>query len=192
MMTHVILIVVGSLTLLLGLSCAGSSSQAESDSMGSGMALTSSAFNDGQKMPKAHTGEGKDISPPLAWTGAPSQTRQFALICDDPDAPGPVSPWVHWVIYAIGADVTALPEAIPTVDRIADPPGAVQGNNSWGSLGYRGPLPPRGSGGHHYHFVLYALDTTLSLEPGATKADLKAAMAGHILAEAKLTGTYER
>ena len=152
--------------------------------------IRSSAFAAGEAIPRRHTGQGEDLSPPLTWEGAPGATRELALIVDDPDAPSP-QPWVHWVICKIPADVTQLPEGVPTSGRLSDPPGAVQGANSWPTIGYRGPMPPAGHGVHHYHFKLYALDGELTAEPGLDKAELLKAMKGHILAEAELIGTYE-
>jgi Raf kinase inhibitor-like YbhB/YbcL family protein len=155
--------------------------------------LTSTAINNYAIIPKKFSGEGDDVSPPLAWDGAPAATKEFALICDDPDAPTP-QPWVHWVIYGIGPDVRALPEGVKSnVPELQEPTVARQGKNSWPSgvtTGYRGPLPP--SGTHHYHFKLYALDRKLDLPANATKQQLLDAMKGHVLAEAELVGTYER
>jgi len=155
------------------------------------MTLTSSAFEPNQPIPRRYTGDGQDLSPPLAWTGAPEGTKQFALIVDDPDAPT-TQPWVHWVLYAIGADRTSLPEGIPPSLHVSDPPGLLQGKNSWNKVGYGGPAPPPGHGVHHYHFKLYALDAALPLEPGLTKDALLKAIQGHVLAEAELVGTYQR
>lgn len=157
--------------------------------------ITSSAFNDGQAIPRKYTGEGDDVSPSLAWDNVPEGTQEFALICDDPDAPS-AEPWVHWVIYGIAADTRSLPEGIPAGQpQIKEPLAALQGKNSWSSgvtIGYRGPLPPAGHGTHHYHFKLYALDRKLDVPPSATKKQLLAALEGHVLAEAELTGTYAR
>ena len=153
--------------------------------------ITSEAFSADQTIPTRFTGEGENISPPLLWSGAPEQTHEFALICDDPDAPR-ADPWVHWVIYKIPSDVDALTEGIPSSPRLASPAGAIQGMNSAGNIGYMGPMPPRGHGKHHYHFKLYALDTELQLSPGLQKSDLLKAMQGHILAQGELIGTYER
>lgn len=155
------------------------------------LSLTSPAFRHGQAVPRKHSGDGDDVSPALQWTGAPQDTRELALIVDDPDAPTP-EPWVHWVIYGIPATQTQLPEGIATVERLSVPPGAVQGLNSWNSVGYRGPAPPKKHGVHHYHFRIYALDAPLSLPPRLTKQELLEAMDGHILAQAELIGTYER
>jgi Raf kinase inhibitor-like YbhB/YbcL family protein len=162
------------------------------------MKLTSSQFAHGAEIPATFTVEGQDISPPLAWSDVPAQTRSFALICDDPDAPSPrrpaPEPWVHWVLFNIPADSTALAQAISQTAEPAEVQGARQGKNSWpdDNIGYRGPAPPPGSGRHRYFFKLYALDTTLELPAGATKQQLLAAMSGHLLGEGQLMGTYER
>ncbi len=157
--------------------------------------LTSTAFRPSATIPRKFTGEGDDVSPPLAWEGMPAGTKEFALICDDPDAPSP-EPWVHWVIYGIPADVHALPEGVKSSEpELKRPVVARQGKNSFGSgatIGYRGPMPPPGHGVHHYHFKLYSLDTRLDLAPGSKKDQLLDAMKGHVLAEAELVGTYER
>ena len=156
--------------------------------------ITSSAFAQGQPIPKKHTGEGSDVSPALAWSGLPEKTKELALICDDPDAPTP-EPWVHWVIYKIPATVTGLPEGVPRKPQLKDPPGTLQGLNSWPAaeaMGYRGPMPPPGHGVHHYYFKLYALDAPIEAEPGLDKKAVLAKIRGHILAEGVLMGTYER
>ena len=151
------------------------------------MKLTSPSFRTQEPIPAKHTGEGADASPGLEWEGAPSSTKSFALICDDPDAPG--GTWVHWVIYNIPAGTTGLSEGVSKSDTGA---GARQGVNDFGKVGYNGPMPPRGHGQHRYYFKLYALKTELDLKPRATKSQLEAAMKGQILAEARLVGTYER
>jgi hypothetical protein len=155
------------------------------------ISLTSTAFADGQPMPRQYTIDGKDISPPLSWSGLPEGAKSVALIMDDPDSPG-AKPWVHWVIYDIPADAKGLDEGIPPQERPAAPAGALQGRNSWPSnnVGYRGPSPP--SGLHHYHFKLYALDARGDLKSGLTKDELLKAMEGHILAMGRLVGTYKR
>ncbi|MCC7145390.1 MAG: YbhB/YbcL family Raf kinase inhibitor-like protein [Phycisphaeraceae bacterium] len=157
------------------------------------MTLTSSAFAQGQPIPKRHTGEGEDSSPPLAWSNLPAATKELALIVDDPDAPSP-QPWVHWVVYKLSPELTSLKPGLPRKAELVDPPGARQGTNSWpnDNLGYRGPMPPKGHGVHRYFFRLYALDQPLDLPPRATKDTLLDAMKGHILAEAELMGTYQR
>jgi Raf kinase inhibitor-like YbhB/YbcL family protein len=150
------------------------------------MQLSSSAFQEGAAVPRQHTADGKDTSPPLRWSGAPEATKHFALICDDPDAPR--GTWVHWVLFNLPADTTELPEGVPASATAA---GASQGKNDFGKLGYGGPSPPRGKP-HRYFFRLYALDAALDLQPGATRQQLEQAMKGHVLAEAQLMGTYQR
>ncbi|MFW6088206.1 MAG: YbhB/YbcL family Raf kinase inhibitor-like protein [Gemmatimonadota bacterium] len=157
------------------------------------MRLTSSAFGDGERIPERYTADGEDLSVPLSWTDPPDETAELALIVDDPDAPGPES-WVHWVLYNIPSDSRELAEGIPRVERPVAPEGAAQGLNSWPSenLGYRGPAPPRGHGRHRYRFVLYALDEELDLSAGMDRDALVSAMEGHVAAETRLTGVYER
>jgi Raf kinase inhibitor-like YbhB/YbcL family protein len=145
--------------------------------------LTSSAFENGQPIPRKYSGEGEDISPPLSWNGIPEGTEEIAIICDDPDAPTP-EPWVHWVVYGISPDKTSLPEG--SVE------GAKEGTTNFDGKGYGGPYPPKGHGVHHYHFKLYALDQKLDLGPGATKTHLLKEIAGHVLDEGELIGTYKR
>jgi Raf kinase inhibitor-like YbhB/YbcL family protein len=153
--------------------------------------LTSPAFGAGGAIPTRFTGEGDDVSPELRWSEPPLTTREFALICDDPDAPS-AKPWVHWVIYKIGTEARRLAENVPKTVSPAGPSGVMQGVNSFDNIGYGGPMPPVGHGVHHYNFVLYSLDEELALKPGLRQADLLVAMTGHILAETRLTGTYER
>jgi len=155
------------------------------------LTLTSEAFGAGQPIPKKYTGEGANVSPALHWTGAPVETQEFVLICDDPDAPRP-QPWVHWVLYKIHSGTDNLPEGIELSPQPAIPTGARQGMNDFGQSGYGGPMPPKGHGVHHYHFTLYALDRELDLRSGLKKQDVLEAIEGHILAEGKLIGTYER
>jgi Raf kinase inhibitor-like YbhB/YbcL family protein len=149
--------------------------------------ITSTAFSEGQPIPAKYSCEGSDISPPLQWTNAPANTKNFALIADDPDAP--VGTWVHWVLYDLPPNTAGLPEDVAKTQFIAG--NAKQGLNSWPRLGYGGPCPPPGKP-HRYFFKLYALDTMLDFKPGATKKDVEAAMKGHILAEGQLMGTYQR
>ena len=153
--------------------------------------VSSGAFAAGQPIPTKYSGEGQDISPPLSWSGVPAETKEIVLICDDPDAPTP-QPWVHWVIYKIPGDVTALEENVAKSPQPAVPAGTLQGRNSWPKVGYGGPMPPVGHGMHHYYFKVYALDAPLDLPAGQDKAAVLAAMKGHILAEGELIGTYER
>jgi len=152
--------------------------------------LTSSAFVHEGEIPALYTCQGKDISPPLAWSGVPEGTKSLALIVDDPDAPDPKAPkmtWVHWVLYNIPPTATGLPEGVKPADL---PKGTKQGKNDWKRLGYGGPCPPIGR--HRYFHKLYALDTVLPDLGEPTKAELEKAMQGHILATAQLMGTYQK
>jgi Raf kinase inhibitor-like YbhB/YbcL family protein len=152
--------------------------------------LTSPAFGSGAAIPKRHTCEGEDVSPPLAWTGAPAGTKSFALIVDDPDAPDPAAPkmtWVHWVLYDIPPAAAGLPQA---VKHAALPAGTREGLNDWKRTGYGGPCPPIGR--HRYFHKLYALDAVLGDLARPDKARLEAAMKGHVLAHAELVGTYRK
>ena len=156
--------------------------------------ITSTAFTQGHPIPKKYTGEGADVSPPLAWTGVPDGTKELVLICDDPDAPI-AEPWVHWVIYKIPANTTGLPEGVPRKPRLKEPAGAMQGKNSWPpaeAIGYRGPMPPVGHGVHHYYFKLYAIEAHLVSEPGMDKKAIMEEIGDHIIAEGVLMGTYQR
>jgi len=146
--------------------------------------LKSDGFLEGAPIPSTYTCNGDDISPPIAWSGAPNDTNTFALIMDDPDAP--VGTWVHWVLFNLPGDATTLVVRFPADAVLTD--GTQQGTNSWGKIGYGGPCPP--SGVHRYFFKLYALDTSLALDESATKEDVLAAMEGHILMETELMGTY--
>jgi Raf kinase inhibitor-like YbhB/YbcL family protein len=150
------------------------------------MELSSAAFEDGGAIPSDYTCDGQDISPALSWSGAPAGTQSFALIVDDPDSPS--GDFTHWIIFNIPADTSELVAAITTA-----PLSVVvwQGENDFGTIGYRGPCPPSGSS-HHYRFTLYALEVTLELTAGATKAQVLGAMQGHILAQAELVGIYQR
>ena len=154
------------------------------------LTLTSTAFADGAEIPALYTCEGRDISPPLAWSGVPAGTESLILIVDDPDAPDPAAPqrvWVHWVLYNLPATSTGLPEAVAAE---ALPDGAAEGLNDWERAGYGGPCPPIGR--HRYFHKLYALDARFDGLAQPTKKDVEAAMAGHILAEALLLGTYQK
>lgn len=152
------------------------------------LTITTTAFMDGGAIPRKYTGDGEDVSPPLVWTNLPDGVKSLALICDDPDAPGP-APWVHWVIYNLPGDLHGLAEGVPA-ETPADLPGAIQGPTSWGTVGYRGPAPPAG-GPHRYYFRLYALDKQIKMA-GLDADGLTRKMDGHILAEGELIGTYQR
>lgn len=145
------------------------------------LTVTSAAFAEGAAIASKYTCDGEDVNPSLAISATPAGTRSLALIMDDPDAP--VGIWVHWVVWNIPAQTREIPENGMSA-------GAKQGRNDWKRNDYGGPCPP--SGTHRYYFKLYALDTTLTLEPSATKADLERAMKGHVLAAGQLMGTYKR
>jgi Raf kinase inhibitor-like YbhB/YbcL family protein len=150
------------------------------------MRIESPAFSEGGAIPRAYTCDGRDVSPALSWSEVPAGTKSLALICDDPDAPAGV--WVHWVAYALPPGATGLPEGVPAAPELSG--GGAQGKNDFGKLGYGGPCPPKGT--HRYEFKLYAVDAEMKLRSGSTKAELLRAMHGHVLAEAKLIGTYTR
>ena len=154
------------------------------------LTLESPNFVTGAEIPREHTCDGADTSPALRWSGVPPGARSLVLIVDDPDAPDPAAPkrtWVHWVLYDLPVTVAALPAG---VHASALPAGARQGVNDWQRAGYGGPCPPIGR--HRYFHKLYALDTALGDLGSPTKAELERAMAGHVLAQAELMGTYQR
>lgn len=151
------------------------------------LTVSSSAFQEGAKIPAKYTCEGQDISPPLRWSEPPAGTQSLALITDDPDAPSGV--FTHWGLFNLPAETTELAEAVPTEAEL--PSGARQGKTDFGRVGYGGPCPPPGRP-HRYQFTIYALDQTLGLKAGATKVELLSAMEGHILAQGRLTATYQR
>lgn len=151
------------------------------------MKLTSPDIAPGTVIPRAFTADGADLSPALAWTGAPADTKAFALIVDDPDAP--VGLWVHWVLYDLPGTAGGLAQNQARSATLGS--GARQGRNSWSRVGWNGPSPPPGKP-HRYFFKLYALSGPVGLEPGATAQKLEAAMKGKVLAEASLMGTYGR
>jgi Raf kinase inhibitor-like YbhB/YbcL family protein len=154
------------------------------------LTITSAAFAHTAEIPSLHTCEGKDVSPPLSWSGVPAGTKSLALIVDDPDAPDPAAPkmtWVHWVLYDIPPAASGLPEAVKSSTL---PAGTHEGVNDWKRTGYGGPCPPVGR--HRYFHKLYALDTLLPHLKRQDKAALEKAMQGHILAQAVLLGTYQK
>ena len=148
--------------------------------------LASSAFAEGGAIPRQYTCEGRDVSPPLAWSGVPPGAKSLALIVDDPDAPDPAAPkmtWVHWVLVDIPPGAGGIGEGAGT------PAGAKDGLNDWGRAGWGGPWPPIGR--PRYFFKLYALDKLLALKR-PSKAELERAIKGHVLAEARVVGTYQK
>jgi Raf kinase inhibitor-like YbhB/YbcL family protein len=144
-------------------------------------ALESSAFEHAQAIPSRHSCEGEDVSPPLRWSNVPEGTRSLALLVDDPDAPGGV--FTHWIAWGLDPAAEGLDEG-ESAPR--------EGQNDFGTSGYRGPCPPPGHGRHRYVFRLYALDADPEVAVGAAKAELEQAIEGHVLTMAELVGSYER
>ena len=141
-------------------------------------------------IPARYTCDGQDISPPLQWSGMPTEAKSLVLIVDDPDAPDPAAPrmtWVHWVLYNIPVDAPGLEENISSASL---PEGTKEGINDWGRKGYGGPCPPIGR--HRYFFKIYALDTVLADLQQPTKKQLEEVIEGHILTKAELVGMYQR
>ncbi len=151
------------------------------------MELTSSVLADGKKVPMRYTCDGDNISPPLTWTGVPADTQSLALSVEDPDAPR--GTFMHWLIFNLPPDSDGVPVGVPTEPVL--PNGARQTMNDANMFGYTGPCPPPGPA-HHYIFTLHALDAALTLPPHVSSAQLKDALTGHVLAEARLTTTYQR
>jgi hypothetical protein len=151
------------------------------------MEISSSAFKNGQPIPGQYTCDDKNISPPLAWNGAPTGTESLVLMVDDPDAPGGV--WTHWVVFDLPADASGLSEDAAKTDSVFEK--AKQGLNDFKNAVYGGPCPPGGSQ-HRYFFKIYALDIKLGLPSGASRKAVEAAMAKHILAQGQVMGTYRR
>ena len=152
------------------------------------MMLSSPAFGQNEPIPSLYTCEGRNVSPPLAWSGVPHNAKSLVLIVDDPDAPDPAAPnrtWVHWVVYDIPPASSGLREAAKTL-----PAGARQGLNDSGELSYSGPCPPIGR--HRYFHKLYALDIALSELRRPVKGQVEAAMKDHVIARAELIGTYQK
>jgi Raf kinase inhibitor-like YbhB/YbcL family protein len=152
--------------------------------------LTSPSFVQQGEIPERHTCEGKDVSPPLQWSDPPSTTQSFVLIVDDPDAPDPKAPkmtWVHWVLYNLPSTASSLAEGVRSSEL---PEGTREVTNDWKKAGYGGPCPPIGR--HRYFHRLFALDAVLPDLGAATKAEVEAAMKGHVIAHAELVATYQK
>lgn len=152
------------------------------------MTISSSAFADQAAIPSRYTCQGEDHSPPLSWRDVPASAKSLVLIVDDPDAPDPAAPkmtWVHWVLYNLPADCAGLPEAAAAL-----PAGTLEGLNDWKRTGYGGPCPPIGR--HRYFHKLYALDVVLPDLQRPSKQKLEQAMAGHVISETQLVGTYQK
>ena len=145
----------------------------------------SNAFSDGGRIPILHSCQGADVSPSLEWSGEPAGTRSFALVVDDPDAPA--GTWTHWLLFDIPPTVHTLAQGYKSGSL------GVSGANDFGKQGYGGPCPPKGHGPHRYFFKLHALDVgALGLPAGTTASGLQRALAGHVLAEARYMGRFER
>jgi len=156
---------------------------------GGSLDVRTSAFAPGSPIPRKHTCDGDDLSPAISWAGAPATAREFAVICDDPDAPG--GTFTHWVVWGIPRSAASLPEGVEAGDEIASLGSARQGTNGFRVRGYRGPCPPPGKP-HHYHFRVYALADRIDLPAGSTVERLRSAMAGHVVGEGEIVGTYGR
>jgi Raf kinase inhibitor-like YbhB/YbcL family protein len=148
--------------------------------------VTSPAFSADQPIPPQYTADGDDRSPPLRWSSPPPNTKSFAVVCEDPDAPS--GTFVHWLAWNIASDKKELPEGIGASGRAS---GIVQGKNGFGKTGWAGPKPPPGKP-HRYRFHVYALDANLELAPDASRSDLGRAIEGHVLGEGELVGQYGR
>jgi len=154
---------------------------------GDTLTVTSPQFGSGETIPAKYSANGGNLSPSISWSTPPAETKSLAMIVDDSDANG----FVHWVIFNLPPDTKSLPAGLPQTDWLNQLKGKVmQGKNSRNSTGYFGPQPPPGKP-HHYHFHVYALDSTLSLNGGASKDAVDKAMAGHVLAQGELVGTFE-
>jgi len=150
--------------------------------------LSSPEFAENARIPKRFTCDGDDVSPPLEWRDAPRETRSFAVLCDDPDAPA--GTWHHWALFDIPPETTRLPAAYPTDPRVGD---TRQALNDFQRSGYGGPCPPHGHGTHHYRFRLLALSVaSLDLPKTARCPDVESAARSHAIAESQLIGTYAR
>jgi Raf kinase inhibitor-like YbhB/YbcL family protein len=144
------------------------------------LTVTSSAFKANEAIPSEYTCDGAEKSPPLSWSNVPAGAKSIAILVDDPDAP--MGTFTHWIVTNIPPSETSLSAAGSL------PQGATSAKNDKGASGYAGPCPP--SGKHHYHFHVYALDTTIA-KPSGRAAFLKA-IDGHVLADGELVATYER
>ncbi len=151
------------------------------------LALNTDAFENGGYIPRKFTCDGEDASPEISWAGAPDGTETYALIVDDPDAPGRT--FTHWVVYNIPAAVTGFEEGMSAFDIVKA--GASQGKNDFGQTGYGGPCPPQGKP-HHYHFHLYAVDVVLDIPSGVSRGAVLNALKGHVLADVEIIGLYKR
>ena len=164
-----------SVALLALAACQPATISPEVSAMADTLTITSAAFDEGGTIPARFTCDGEDVSPPLAWSGAPDGTAAYAVIVDDPDARG----WIHWAVADLEA--TALGQGAAA---------GVAGRNDFGRTGWGGPCPPSGS--HRYAFTVFALSEPVGLAPGFTADELRAAMEGRVLATGHLMASYQR
>jgi len=153
------------------------------------LTVTSPAAEEGQPIPEVYTAYGKNTSPPIAWDGAPPNTKSYVLIMEDPDAKG-VTPRLHWLAYNIPGAAKGLNRSIRNGGELKSPLGMRQGVNAFGGLGYIGPHPPKGDPPHHFHFEVFALDRPLAVKPGAGVETVIAAMTERVLAEGEAVGVF--
>jgi Raf kinase inhibitor-like YbhB/YbcL family protein len=154
--------------------------------------IESAAFVPGGRIPERFAKADTNISPPLAWTAGHEGTREFLIVCEDPDAPR-LEPYIHWILFQIPAEVLELPEGIPAhAAPKFNGKEARQAKNSAGTVGYSGPHPPQGHGIHHYHFQIFALDRAVSLSEAPSRQELLSAVRGHVTGMGVMIGTYRR
>jgi Raf kinase inhibitor-like YbhB/YbcL family protein len=175
------------LGLLMLVVLAGCAMQRVGSGKGGGIAVSSAAFVQGRPVPARYACTGEDLSPAVRWTGAPAGTQSFVVVLEDPDAPGGV--FTHWIVYGIPPDQQELPEGLPAEPVVAG--GILQGSNDFGSVGYRGPCPPRGPA-HRYVLRVYALDGMPNLAAGADRIALDRVISGHILATGDTSAAFSR
>jgi len=180
------------LVWILGLAL-GTAAPVQGQSVPAPIVVESATLAGGERVPRDHTPDGRNLSPPIRWRGLPDGTEELAVVCADFGAGNP-SPWVHWVVYGIPATASGLPEGLPkTPDGVmpSEIAGAVQGLNGWRRPYYLGPAPPAGTP-HLYHFTVYALDRKLGLGPGLDRDELLEAMEGHVIGRGEIVAVYER
>jgi Raf kinase inhibitor-like YbhB/YbcL family protein len=155
------------------------------------LAVTSPAFQDGERIPDRYARHGGNMSPAMNWSMLPVDTASIVLICEDPDAPQPY-PFTHWVLFNISPALPGIAEGVSQTPQPVEVSGGAQGVNDFDHLGYDGPAPPTGHGPHRYRFQIHALDAMLNLPPGVSKLAVRQAMEGHVLAKGVLSGTFSR
>jgi Raf kinase inhibitor-like YbhB/YbcL family protein len=149
------------------------------------------AFAEGMPIAERHSGYYENLSPDITWTRGPEGTKSYALLVEDPDAPGGI-PFVHWIAANLPPTMSELPQGMGKEGKPAVMQGGIQGNNGSGALGYTGPKPEAGPAVHHYHFRVFAIDTELNLQPGFERDALIQAATGHVLAQGETIGTFAR